>query len=184
MWLAVFVVAALGAGWAAYQLWETPVRFTSCTPVLSDLEVALTYRTFLASGDEGYADLTVRNRSLWPITATVVLAFAGSNLPQVAPEGKSGFELKELPGQAQETRRVKFALRQSVWPWQWDRYLLFMALVRSERGVAIYPLPTQWIYVVPIPHLGRILNWLVGSSLMGAAARYLWGWLKELLSST
>jgi hypothetical protein len=142
-----------------------------CAPEIEGLSIALSYPSYIATGDEGYIDVTVINGGEREITGTVVVVFKGPISVQSAVSESSVIEFTALKSGGRETRRVRFSLNESPL-WFSDevvRFHLLAAVEGSEKK-----LEEHIIQLAPIPYLKTGFSWLMGSSFVAGLISALW----------
>jgi len=145
--------------------------------------IALAYPRFLATGDEGQLELTIRNEATTSLTATVVVDFLGPLPVQVKATKASNIRLSRLPPGAESGASIPFHISQ---PPLWSRRgaVDFTVRLVEEKStttcVTTTGEETHRITLCPIHSLAGYFRWfrLTPLALVGAA---LWEWFKKRL---
>lgn len=145
--------------------------------------IALAHPRYLATGDEGQLELTIRSEAIAPLTATVVVDFLGPLPVQVEATKASNVHLSRFPPGAESGASIPFHINQPPLWFQRGAVDFTVRLVEEQSTatcVTSIGEETHRITLCPIHGLAGYFRWFrfTPLALVGAA---LWEWLKKRL---
>jgi hypothetical protein len=187
-----FFVVWLGLTYILLQEYSAPGNLS---PSQAPVSLSFTYPKYIAVGEQGYIDVTVRNVATRTVSVsgTVVIDFRDDHIVRMSGSGTNTMEFKNLPPRGAQTSRIGFVLNQAQSFYRLGQApppVRFAVKAVDTEGNVVDAFSDQTIGIAPLPFLRTALVriTLVSGGVLGGALAVLRAlavdWLKQKFESS
>jgi hypothetical protein len=190
-WPTIIMLLVFSFGLSLWLIYVVPQEYchepVELKPAKIPIFLSLTYPKYIAGGDQGYIDVTVRNETDRPLSSTVVVDFSDDHVVCMACSGTNKVEFKDLLPRVKQTWRIVFVLNEAprfYWSRQVPQPMRFGIKVMDVDGNKADAFLNRTIALAPFPYLRTALTsgGVISVVIALAIALLPNDWLKKVLN--